>query len=104
MPEGDTIRWHAGRIRPALEGHAPETVRTHLRFAADHWDERLTGRAVEKVDTYGKHLMVRFEGDLVLHSHLGMVGSWGAYAPGRRWARSTRRGRLVMRVGGGEVV
>ena len=47
MPEGDTIRWHAGRIRPALEGHAPETVRTHLRFAADHWDERLVGRSVE---------------------------------------------------------
>ena len=53
MPEGDTIRWHAGRIRPALEGNAPEAVRTHLRFAADHWDERLVGRTVEKVDGEG---------------------------------------------------
>ena len=50
------------------------------------------------------HLMVRFEGDLVLHSHLGMVGSWGAYAPGRRWPRSARRAWLVMRVGGVDVV
>ena len=104
MPEGDTIRWHAGRIRPALEGRAPEAVRTHPRFAGDRWVQRLTGRTVQRVDAYGKHLMVRFDGDLVLHSHLGMVGSWGVYAPGRRWPRSPRRAWLVMRVEGVDVV
>jgi endonuclease VIII len=104
MPEGDTIRWQAGRIRPALEGRAPEMVRTHPRFGADRWVERLTGRPVQRVDAYGKHLMVRFDGELVLHSHLGMVGSWGVYAPERRWPRSPRRAWLVMRVEGVDVV
>jgi endonuclease-8 len=104
MPEGDTIRWHAGRIRPVLEGHAPDAVTTHPRFSADHWVQRLTGRRVDRVDTYGKHLMVRFDGDLVLHSHLGMIGSWGAFGPGRRWPRSPRRAWLVMRVSDTDVV
>jgi endonuclease-8 len=31
---------------------------------------------VRAIDTHGKHLFLRFEGDLVLHSHLGMSGSW----------------------------
>jgi endonuclease-8 len=33
-----------------------------------------------------------------------MVGSWGAYPPGRRWPRSPRRAWLVMRVEGVDVV
>ncbi len=40
----------------------------------------------------------------MLHSHLGMVGSWGVYEPGRRWGRSPRRAWLVMRVAGRDVV
>ena len=104
MPEGDTIRWHAQRLRPAVQGRAPSAVRTHPRFARDGWVQRLTGRVIERVDTYGKHLLLRFEGDLVLHSHLGMVGSWGVYPEGRRWARSPRRAWLVMDFDGVDVV
>ncbi len=104
MPEGDTIRWHANRIRPALEGRVVDEVRPHLRFSRDGWVERLTGRVVERVEAYGKHLMLRFEGGLVLHSHLGMVGTWGVYRPGRRWGRSPRRAWLVLRVGETEIV
>lgn len=104
MPEGDTIRWHAGRIRPVLEGQAPDLVRTHPRFALDRWDERLSGRVVERVHAYGKHLFLHFEGNLVLHSHLGMVGTWAVYAPGRRWGRSPRRAWLVLRAGATDVV
>jgi formamidopyrimidine-DNA glycosylase len=36
----------------------------------DRWPERLGGRAVRAVDAHGKHLFIRFEGDLTLHSHL----------------------------------
>ncbi len=104
MPEGDTIAWHARRIRPALEAHAPVEVRTHERFAGDRWSQRLTGREIERVHTHGKHLFIHFAQDLVLHSHLGMVGSWGVYAPGRRWGRAPRRAWLVMRVGERDVV
>ncbi|MEX2193667.1 MAG: hypothetical protein WD844_00135 [Thermoleophilaceae bacterium] len=44
------------------------------------------------------------EGDLTLHSHLRMGGSWGVYARGRRWRRSPRRAWLVIRAPEHEVV
>jgi endonuclease-8 len=87
-----------------LEGRVPDEIRPGRRFVADRWPERLSGRMIERVDTRGKHLLLRFEGDLVLHSHLGMVGTWGVYPPGKRWGRSPRRAWLVLRVGDVEVV
>jgi formamidopyrimidine-DNA glycosylase len=36
----------------------------------------LTGRVAEAVEPYGKHLFYVFEGDLLLHVHLGLYGSW----------------------------
>jgi endonuclease-8 len=105
MPEGDTIAWFAHRIRPVLEGHVPEEILTpHPRHQFDRWPERLRDRAVSAVDTHGKHLFLRFDGDLVLHSHLRMTGTWGVYGPGRRWSRSPRRAWLVLRRQGNEVV
>jgi len=105
VPEGDTIHYAARRIRPILEGHVPDEVRTpHPRFRMDRWAERLGGRAVTSVDAYGKHLFLRLEGDLVIHSHLRMTGSWGTYRDGQRWRRSPRRAWLVLRRGGREVV
>src|SRR4051794_22683594 len=105
MPEGDTIHYAANRIRPLLEGVVPDELRTpHPRFRADRWPERLAGRAVTSVDAHGKHLFLRFEGDLVIHSHLRMTGSWGTYRDGQRWRRSPRRAWLVARVRDAEVV
>jgi endonuclease-8 len=105
VPEGDTIAWHANRIRPVLEGHVPEEIATpHPRHQFDRWPERLGGHAVRRVDTHGKHLFLRFEGDLVLHSHLAMTGTWGVHRDGRRWARSPGRAWLVLRRAGHAVV
>src|SRR5919201_1125162 len=104
MPEGDTIAWAAQRIAPVLSGRLPDEIRTHPRFARDRWPERLADRAVTSVDTHGKHLFLRFEGDLVIHSHLGMIGVWGVYGPGRRWGRSASRAWLVVRSRGHDVV
>jgi endonuclease VIII len=105
MPEGDTIAHAANRIRPVLEGRVPDEIITpHPRHALDRWPERLAGRAISRIDTHGKHLFLRFEGDLVVHSHLGMVGVWGVYGPGRRWGRSRRRAWIVFRAQGHEVV
>ncbi len=104
MPEGDTLRWHANRIRPVLEGRVPDEIRVHPRFTHDRWPERLAGRQVNGVDARGKHLFLRFDGGLTLHSHLGMIGTWAVYRPDRRWGRSRRRAWLVMRVGTTEVV
>ena len=102
MPEGDTIHYAARRIRPVLEGQVPDEILTpHPRFGRDRWPERLGGRVVRSVDVHGKHLFLRFEGDLVIHSHLRMTGGWrvretGRPIPGSAW--------LVLRHGGHEVV
>jgi endonuclease-8 len=59
---------------------------------------------VREVDARGKHLFVRFEGDLTLHSHLRMGGSWGVFRRGERWRRSPRRAWLVIRTPEHDVV
>jgi endonuclease-8 len=105
MPEGDTIHHAASTIRPVLEGRVPDEIRTpQPRHAMDRWPQRLAGRSVRAVDAYGKHLFLRFDGDLVLHSHLGMTGAWAVYEPGQRWRRAPGRAWLVLRAGGRDVV
>ncbi|HVE68993.1 MAG TPA: DNA-formamidopyrimidine glycosylase family protein, partial [Solirubrobacteraceae bacterium] len=104
MPEGDTIHYAANRMRPLLVGRAPDVSTPHQRFAMDDWPGRLSGRAVRSVDPHGKHLFLRFEGDLTLHSHLRMGGKWGVYRHGERWRRARRRAWLVIRTGSHEVV
>ncbi|HEY2637472.1 MAG TPA: DNA-formamidopyrimidine glycosylase family protein [Solirubrobacteraceae bacterium] len=105
MPEGDTIHWAAHRMRPVLVDGVPDEIRTpHPRHALDRWPERLAGRAVTSVDAHGKHLFLRFAGDLTLHSHLRMTGTWGVYPDGRRWGRSPRRAWLHLRARGHDVV
>jgi endonuclease-8 len=105
MPEGDTIHHAAARIRAVLEKRVPQEILTpHRRHAADRWPERLAGRAVRAVDAHGKHLFMRFEGDLTLHSHLRMTGHWDIHREGERWQRARHRAWLVIRVPGSEVV
>jgi endonuclease-8 len=104
MPEGDTIHYAANRLRPVLLGRVPETIRTHARFTRDRWPQRLAGRAVESIEAHGKHLFLRFEDDLVIHSHLRMTGAWRVHSDGARWARAPRRAWLVLHVAGHDVV
>jgi endonuclease-8 len=102
MPEGDTIHYAANRIRPVLEGRVPDRIATpHPRFARDRWPERLAGRAVRSVDARGKHLFLRFEGELVIHSHLRMTGSWRVRPRGEPVPRTAW---LVIEQGDREVV
>jgi endonuclease-8 len=105
MPEGDTIHHAAARIREVLQGRVPqEILMPHPRHRGSPWPERLSGRSVRAVDAHGKHLFIRFEGALTLHSHLRMTGHWGVYRRGERWRRAHRRAWLVLRSGGWEVV
>ena len=105
MPEGDTIHYAANRIRPVLEGRVPDALETpHPRFRRDRWPERLAGRAVRSVDAHGKHLFLRFEGGLTIHSHLRMTGSWRVLEPGARWPRSPRSAWLRIRRDESEVL
>jgi endonuclease VIII len=105
VPEGDTIHHAATRIRSALEGQVPQEILTpQPRHRLDRWPERLAGRRVSAVDAHGKHLFLRFEGGLTLHSHLRMTGSWRVYRRGAPWRRSPGRAWLVLRADGCEVV
>ena len=105
MPEGDTIHHAANRIRPVLAGRVPDEILTpQPRHSRDRWPERLAGLRVRSVDALGKHLFLRFEGSLTLHSHLRMTGAWSVYRAGQRWRRSRRRAWLVLRSGEHEVV
>jgi endonuclease VIII len=105
VPEGDTIHNAANRIGAALVGSPIVSIETpHPRHARDRWPERLAGRGVRKVDARGKHLFLRFDGDLTLHSHLRMTGKWAVYERGQRWRRSPRRAWLVIRTERHEVV
>lgn len=106
MPEGDTIHHAANRIRPVLEGYVPdELVTPHPRFARDRWPERLAGQAVTSVDVHGKHLFLRFEGGLVIHSHLRLTGKWRVRdaaepRPSRTWLALRRGERQVLQING----
>ena len=77
MPEGDTIHHAALRMGEALVDKEIVSIETpQPRHRLDRWPERLAGRGVRAVDARGKHLFLRFEGDLTLHSHLRMGGMW----------------------------
>src|SRR5213080_390141 len=105
MPEGDAIHSAAERLGAALVGRSIESIETpQRRHAIDRWPERLEGRGVRSVDARGKHLFVRFEGDLTLHSHLRVGGMWRVYGRGERWRRSPRRAWLVIRTPDHDVV
>lgn len=74
MPEGHTIHRLARDHRPVLVGRAVRAASPQGRFATGA--EMLTGRVVEGIEPYGKHLFYSFEGDVLLHVHLGLYGSF----------------------------
>jgi endonuclease VIII len=73
MPEGDVVWWYAGRLRAALAGR----VLTRSDFRVPRYATAdLTGREVTEVVSRGKHLLIRVDGGLTVHTHLRMDGSW----------------------------
>ncbi|MDO9408171.1 DNA-formamidopyrimidine glycosylase family protein [Patulibacter sp.] len=105
MPEGDSIHHAAVRLRPVLLGGPLERVASPSeRTAPKRWDKRLKGQTVERIEARGKNLLIFFAGELVLHSHLRMTGSWAVRTTGDQWPRSTRRAWLVMGRGDKDVI
>jgi endonuclease-8 len=77
MPEGDTIHRAARRINLALAGHEIDRAEApNPRSPVHHRAAELEGRTLEGAEAYGKHLLVEFSGEVVVHSHLGMNGRW----------------------------
>jgi endonuclease-8 len=89
MPEGDTI-WRAARgLRVALQDRRVAAARPAALA-------RLSGRALRGVETAGKHLYMRFDDGIVLHTHMRMTGAWHVYGPGERWRRAAHLATAVL--------
>ena len=92
MPEGDALHRVAARLQP-LVGERIEAESPNPRGEATGVARAVDGRVLESVDAVGKHLLLRFEGGVVLRSHLRMNGRWrvgprgssNAGAPGSSW-------------------
>jgi endonuclease VIII len=82
MPEGDTV-WNTARSLDRLTG---ETLTGSDFRVPQLATANLAGRTVEESACRGKHLLLRLSGDVTLHSHLRMDGSWRVYAPSERWS------------------
>lgn len=98
MAEGDTILRAARRLDAALTGETVAASAPNPRGRAAGI-ERLDGRRLDRVSSHGKNLLLHC-GDVVLHSHLGMNGSWHVYPRGARW-RKPRRSAWAVLVGEG---
>jgi endonuclease-8 len=97
LAEGDTIHRAAGRLRDGLAGRHVRSAETpNPRSGLGRRVERMRGRKVESVEARGKNLLLHFSDDLVLHSHLGMNGSWHVYPRHGRWRRSRAAAWLVL--------
>jgi len=94
VPEGDTIHRTANRLRPALLDQ-PIT-----RFDAPRLvgDRPRHGDTIEAVQAVGKHLLIRFPKQLVLHTHMMMTGSWHLYQPHEKWQEPEHLARVIIEV------
>lgn len=80
MPEGDTIFRTAERLRRALQGKRVASARPDAL-------KRLAGTIVSDVQPVGKHLMIRFDNGLALHTHMRMRGVWQVFPRGQKASR-----------------
>lgn len=75
MPEGDSLRRAAQRLQ-VLVGQKLEVESPHPRAQATGVAQQVDGHTLESVESVGKNLLLRFEGGLVVRSHLRMSGRW----------------------------
>jgi endonuclease-8 len=92
MPEGDTVFRAAAQLRAALVGRILTCSDFRVpRFATVD----LSGQTVTAVVPRGKHLLIRTDADLSVHTHLKMEGRWRVLPASERLGESYRV-RLVL--------
>ena len=74
MPEGHTLHRIAQEQTRWLVGGPVAMSSPQGRFATGA--ELLTGRVLDKIEAYGKHLFYAFDGVQLLHVHLGLYGKF----------------------------
>jgi endonuclease-8 len=95
VPEGDTIFRAAATLQRWIAGREVTAARTTVDRLPAH---KLVGQTVEAVEARAKHLLVRFSGGSVLHTHMKMTGSWHVYRAGERWQKPPSQARFVLEV------
>ena len=88
MPEGDTIFRTAKKLRAAVDGQPivdAKSRRTDLDTL------RMSKVVLEKIEPRGKHLLMHLSSGDVIHSHMGMTGSWHIYRRGEAWRKPSSR-------------
>ncbi|KAA1249595.1 Fpg/Nei family DNA glycosylase [Mycobacterium simiae] len=89
MPEGDTVWRTAATLRQHLAGRILTRCDIRVpRFATAD----LSGQVVDEVLSRGKHLFIRI-GEVSIHSHLKMDGSWRV---ANRPVRVDHRARIIL--------
>jgi endonuclease-8 len=81
VPEGDTIAKAADALNRALAGRV--IVRSDFRVPALATVD-LAGQTITEVVSRGKHLLMRTNAGLTVHTHLKMEGAWRLLPGGRR--------------------
>jgi endonuclease-8 len=93
LPEGDTVHLTATRLHRALAGRRLLSTDFRVpRFATAD----LAGQCVREAVARGKHLLLRTDAGVTLHSHLKMEGAWHLYRPGERWRGPAFQVRVVL--------
>ena len=92
MPEGDVVWRTARQLHDALAGRV--LVRSDFRVPRFATTD-LTGRSVTEALSRGKHLLIRVDGDISVHTHLRMDGSW-RIGPASGYPLRDHRIRLVL--------
>jgi endonuclease-8 len=100
MPEGDTIFRAARTLDAVLAGRTVTGLRSP-RAGIEGLAHRfkVVGSQVERVEARGKHLLMRFSGGAVLHTHMRMHGSWHTYRRQTRWRKPAHAMRVVVEAG-----
>lgn len=93
MPEGDVVWNTAQRLQSALAGR----VLTHSDFRVPRYATvSLVGQAVTEAVSRGKHLLIRTDRGLTVHTHLKMEGAWRIRPADGRPLGDSYRLRLVL--------
>ncbi len=102
--EGDSILRIARRMDAALAGKPVSVRAPGPRRPEGLAPGSIDGLVLERVESRGKHLLLHFDQDLLLHSHLGMHGGWHLYRAGQPWRRSPSQAWIALAAEGSEAV
>src|ERR1700722_18172171 len=93
MPEGDVVWNTAQRLHAALAGQ----VLTRSDFRVPRYATvSLTGHTVTEAVSRGKHLLIRTDRGLTVHTHLKMEGAWRIQPAAGRPPAPSHKLRLLL--------